>query len=100
MRILKTAFILVGFAILSVNIMCRKAYEPPEIKASNHFLAIDGVINTGTGATSVFTLSRSLSLTDSLTNLPELHADNHCRCKRFELPPDGFKLNRVYVSDP
>jgi hypothetical protein len=75
MRILKGAYILMVLAVLSVNILCRKVYEPPEIKASNHFLAIDGFINTGTSASSVFTLSRSLSLTDSLTNLPELNAE-------------------------
>jgi hypothetical protein len=54
--------------------MCRKSYEPPEIKASNHFLAIDGIINTGVNSSSAFIISRSLNLTDTIPNIPVLNA--------------------------
>ena len=54
--------------------MCRKPYEPPAIKASNHFLAVDGFINTGTIAVTTITLTRSLNLLDSVPILPELNA--------------------------
>src|ERR1700687_2122193 len=60
--------------ILLGTTMCRKAYEPPAIKASNHFLAVDGVINTGVNSMSTFLISRSLNLLDSVTNIPELNA--------------------------
>jgi hypothetical protein len=61
-------------AILFGTAMCRKAYEPPVIKASNHFLAIDGVINTGSNSSSTFTLTRSRNLLDSVMDIPELNA--------------------------
>src|ERR1700712_941293 len=54
--------------------LCRNPYEPPAIKASSHILAIDGFINVGAGTVSQFMLTRSLSLLDSLTDLPELGA--------------------------
>ncbi len=44
------------------------------IKASNHFLAVDGVINTGVNGISTLYLSRSLNLLDTLPNIPELNA--------------------------
>jgi Domain of unknown function (DUF4249) len=64
---------LVFFAVLIFD-ACRKPYNPPAIKASNHFLAIDGFINTGTSASTSFTLTRSRSLTDTVTNIPEYNA--------------------------
>jgi Domain of unknown function (DUF4249) len=60
--------------IIFSSAMCRKAYEPPEIRASNHFLAMDGVINTGANSSSSFIISRSLNLTDTVPNIPELNA--------------------------
>ena len=101
MRISRRGYFIVVTAILTVNIMCRKSYEPPEIKASNHFLAIDGFINTSAGGVSVFTLSRSLSLTDSLTELPEPYADvmiAGSTGSSYHLKDIGS--NGVYVSDP
>jgi len=55
--------------------MCRKAYEPPAIKASSHILAVDGVINVGANSSTQIVLTRSRSLLDSVTDLPELGAD-------------------------
>ena len=60
--------------MLMNTLTCRKAYNPPAIKASNHYLAIDGFINTGSDASSSFTLTRSRNLTDTVTNIPELNA--------------------------
>ncbi|HVY75963.1 MAG TPA: DUF4249 domain-containing protein [Puia sp.] len=53
---------------------CRKAFNPPATAASNHFLAVDGFINTGTNAVSTFTVMRSLNLSDSVPHIPELNA--------------------------
>jgi hypothetical protein len=66
---------ILAFIIISGTIQCRKAFNPPAIKASNHFLAIDGFINTGSGAVSSFTITRSLNLSDTIPNIPELNAD-------------------------
>jgi hypothetical protein len=65
---------IITIVIVFAVAMCRKPYEPPVIKASNHFLAIDGIINTGSNSSSTFLLSRSVNLQDSVTNLPELNA--------------------------
>src|SRR5712675_503945 len=54
---------------------CRKVYEPPVIKESSHILAVDGIINTGPNSVTTITLSRSRSLLDSVTDLPELGAE-------------------------
>jgi hypothetical protein len=53
---------------------CKKFYDPPIIKNSNHFLAVDGFIYTGSGVSSTITLSRSLNLYDSVPNRPEFNA--------------------------
>jgi hypothetical protein len=53
---------------------CRKPFEPPAIKAGNHFLVVDGFINTGSQAVTTFTLSRSLNL-DSNAYIPETGAE-------------------------
>ena len=66
-------FIIVAMSLCAV--MCRKPYEPAAIKASNHFLAADGVINTAPYSPSRFILTRSLNLLDSATDLPELGAE-------------------------
>ncbi len=60
--------------LLFITARCRKSYDPPAIAASNHFLAVDGVINTGLNGVSVFTLTRSLNLSDTVTNIPERNA--------------------------
>jgi len=60
--------------IVFVVTMCRKPYEPMAIKASNHFVAVDGFINTTPFSSTDITVSRSLNLLDSATNLPELNA--------------------------
>jgi Domain of unknown function (DUF4249) len=53
---------------------CRKVFDPPAIKASNHFLAVDGFIQTGSNVSTTITVSRSLNLNDSVPNIPELNA--------------------------
>jgi hypothetical protein len=81
--------------------MCRKAYDPPAIKASNHFLAIDGVINTGKNSTTTFRLSRSVSLADTLPYIPELNAQvliQTVNGPAYPLKDTG--TNGIYVSEP
>ena len=82
-------------------IMCRKVYEPPAIKFSSHILAVDGLINTGPNSSSRFILTRSRSLLDSITNLPELDAQVSIQGSdgsRYFLSDTG--RNGIYVSDP
>src|SRR5215469_4570722 len=61
--------------LTSTLVRCKQEYTPPAIKAANSYLVVDGVINTGTGATTTFKLNRTLNLNDSTTTAtPELHA--------------------------
>jgi hypothetical protein len=81
--------------------MCRKAYEPPAIKASNHFLAIDGVINTGVNGISTLFVSRSLNLLDTLPNIPELNAQVMIVASNGAMYPlVDTGANGTYVSAP
>lgn len=92
--------VLVVAAIFSA-VMCRKAYEPAAIKASSHILAVDGVINTGANSSSQFVLTRSRSLLDSVTDLPELGAlvmIQSAAGTNYLLTDTGG--NGVYVSEP
>lgn len=73
MRAGRLKYFLIVIIILGTT-MCRKAYDPPAIKASNHFLAIDGVINIGVNGISTIYVSRSLNLSDTVPNIPELNA--------------------------
>jgi hypothetical protein len=60
-------YVLVTMILPVIN--CRKPYEPPAIKSSNHILAVDGLINTGAGNSSRFILTRSRSLLDSTAEI-------------------------------
>jgi hypothetical protein len=98
MRVGRLKYFLFTVIVLSM-VMCRKPYEPRAIKASNHFLAVDGFINTGVFTTTTIILSRSLNLLDSLTNLPELNAQVQIQSANgaaFPLIDTGF--NGIYVS--
>ncbi len=62
--------LLLSFVITS----CKKAYEPEIILASNNYLVFDGFINATPNAVSVFTLSRTRNLTDTVIAIPEYNA--------------------------
>ena len=50
---------------------CKKAYEPPEITTNHNFLVVNGVINANTSSQTTISLSRTSSLTDTVTFIPE-----------------------------
>ena len=87
--------------ILLGTTMCRKAYEPPAIKASNHFLAIDGVINTSANGISTLFCVRSLNLLDTLPNIPELNAQVMIVASNGAIYPlTDTATNGTYISAP
>lgn len=91
---------LIVIAIFSI-VMCRKAYEPPAIKASSHILAIDGVINVGANSTTQFVLTRSRSLLDSVTDMPELGANVMIQSATgASYPLIDTGANGFYISQP
>ncbi|MBV8389419.1 MAG: DUF4249 domain-containing protein [Mucilaginibacter sp.] len=52
---------------------CKKPYNPPATSTSNSYLVVEGVINTGNDST-VIKISRTVKLTDKITNNPVLGA--------------------------
>ena len=92
--------VLVVVTIFSV-LKCRKPYEPPAIKASSHILAIDGVIDMGANSSTQFVLTRSRSLLDSVTDLPELGAEVMIRSAAgTSYPLTDFANNGTYITEP
>lgn len=59
--------------ILTVGAGCREKYELPYTGPSAGYLVVDGVINSGQGPT-IFRLSRTLGLVDSVNFIYERHA--------------------------
>jgi hypothetical protein len=81
--------------------MCRKSYDPPVIKASNHFIAIDGLINTSTNGTTSITINRSLNLQDTVPNIPELNCTVLIQSETgATIPLIDTGTNGVYISPP
>jgi len=79
---------------------CRKPYDPPEAKSSNHFLAIYGIVNTDANSSSTFILSRSLNLSDSIPHIPELNAHvTIIASSGSNYPLTDIAGNGTYVSD-
>jgi Domain of unknown function (DUF4249) len=52
---------------------CKTPYIPPSIKNDNHYLVVNGFINSGNDST-IFSLSRTVGLEDSTISPPELGA--------------------------
>ena len=52
---------------------CTKPYTPPVINNQSNYLVVEGVINTG-GDSTLIRLSRSVNLSSSLNDVPELNA--------------------------
>lgn len=63
---------LAGLALL-MNMRCKQLYVLPNSSANNNTLVVEGIINTGAGATAI-RLSRTVKLTDTLSSTPELGA--------------------------
>jgi hypothetical protein len=85
---------------------CRKPYEPPAIQASNHFIVISGVINTGANSSTTITINRSLNLHDSIPNIPVLSAsvlilsDNGAAFPLMDSASNGNYVSTPLTLDP
>ncbi|HEV3224315.1 MAG TPA: DUF4249 domain-containing protein [Puia sp.] len=100
MRERRMKYLLIAGIILNLS-MCRKIYDPPAIKASNHFLAVDGIINTEAFSSSTITLTRSANLLDSSLDIPELNAQVMIlSANNISFPLFDTGSNGIYVSAP
>ncbi len=88
-------------SVIFFTSMCRKPYLPAEIKSSNHFLAVDGVINTGANNATTIVLNHSLNLQDTIANIPELGATVLIQSENgAAFPLMDTAGNGIYVSAP
>jgi hypothetical protein len=93
--------LLIPGVCMVIYISCKKPYNPPAIRVDNRFLVIDGTLANSADSPSVFTLSRTIKLTDStFDSSPETGAavsvegENGDIHNFFELP------GGIYQSSP
>jgi hypothetical protein len=60
--------------LLGLVVHCRKPFQPKLRQLNNNYLVVGGIINTSPRSITTLYLSRTLNLTDSNTNVPELGA--------------------------
>jgi Domain of unknown function (DUF4249) len=94
----KSIYFLILSLIFSPH--CKKAYQAKLKQTNNNYLVVGGIINTtANGQTTIF-LSRTVNLSDSNTNMPELNATVFIEGKtgnKYPLNQQGS--NGAYTSD-
>jgi hypothetical protein len=60
--------------LVTISFSCIKSYAPPAITGSNNYLVVDGTINMNPNEPTIFALSRSRNLNDTVSFIPELNA--------------------------
>ena len=90
---------------VAVDLSCKKPYSPPAIKVDNRFLVIDGTLVNSVDSPSVFTLSRTVRLTDStFASSPEpgalvsVEGENGDIHKFNELPGGVYKSTPILLN--
>lgn len=86
------------FAMLAL-IACREEYLPPAITATNNFLVVEGIINSGNDST-IFKLSRTKNLSDTTFDIPELFAGVTIESKTGVNYLLASRGNGIYSSGP
>ena len=90
-------YYLIIFFIIFVD--CVKQYNPPVLQAKNNYLVVDGFINAGTNQTTTITLSRTRSISDSVTATePELNASIQIVSNDGNVYPLSEQGNGIYQS--
>ncbi len=70
---MKKINLFIGCVLILTGFACKEVYKPAIISASNAYLVIEGVLNTGAGPTSI-RLSRTFKLDDTARLKGELNA--------------------------
>ncbi|HEY9000586.1 MAG TPA: DUF4249 domain-containing protein [Mucilaginibacter sp.] len=72
---MKTKHIYWGAMLLFIiaTICCKKPYTPTIVSTDNHYLVVEGIINSGSDSTFI-TLSRTVKLSDNVNHTAELGA--------------------------
>ena len=87
-----------GILVLVVSMVaCRKAYNPPVVAASDSYLVVEGVINSGSDST-IIKLSKTVNLSSKITLNPLLHAVLTVESDQNNTYPLTEAGNGAYVS--
>ncbi|HUP12408.1 MAG TPA: DUF4249 domain-containing protein [Niastella sp.] len=81
-------------------VACVKPYQPDVIKAQNNFLVVDGIINCAPNSETTITLTRTRSLNDTVTSLPERFAQLTIEGTAGEVYPLLEQEGGIYKSAP
>ncbi|MBB6128595.1 DUF4249 domain-containing protein [Mucilaginibacter lappiensis] len=57
---------LIYITLLAVIVSCKKPYNPPIVSSDNHYLVVEGVINSGNDST-IINLSRTVKLSENVS---------------------------------
>jgi hypothetical protein len=95
-------YLIILFIICTaVYISCRKPYSPPAISVDNKFLVIDGTLVNSADSPSVFTLSRTVRLTDStFVSSPETGAKVSVEGENGDIHNFNELPGGIYQSSP
>jgi hypothetical protein len=95
-------YLIILFIIcLAVYISCKKPYSPPAIRVDNKFLVIDGTLVNSADSPSVFTLSRTVRLTDStFVSSPETGAKVSVEGENGDIHNFNELPGGIYQSSP
>src|SRR4051812_31383900 len=77
---------------------CKEAYNPPIASTATGYLVVDGIINSGNGASTI-TLTRTTKLIDSVAIVYEDGAEVNIEDENGASYPLSWKNNGTYVSD-
>jgi hypothetical protein len=66
---MKSIYIWYVVAMLGITMGCKKPYEPPVVSSDNHYLVVEGVINSGNDSTFI-SLSRTVKLSENVSTQP------------------------------
>ncbi|MEX8546557.1 MAG: DUF4249 domain-containing protein [Mucilaginibacter sp.] len=70
---MKSKMLLLWLFILSLNLGCKKAYNPPAVTAPSSYLVVEGVIN-GNSDSTIIKLSRTVNLSQNTKSKTETNA--------------------------
>lgn len=98
------ARIFLYISLILIAVSCREHFEAPGGGPDNSYLVVEGVINSGTGSTTI-RLSRTVPLADSSRLRPEQNAsvrvegDNNTFAQLYETGPGIYTNDQLVLND-
>ncbi|MDQ6844745.1 MAG: DUF4249 domain-containing protein [Bacteroidota bacterium] len=92
------------FISLVILVGCRREFAPPEINVDYNYLVVDGVMVNSVDSPTVFTLSRTRKLSDTILDIPETNASvtiegsNGENFQLAETSAGNYKINQLPLN--